>query len=82
MIIIKKVGKQSYILSNPITIKESASIVGPKEKNGPLHQFFDKCLEDEFWGEKSWEKAESKIIKETVNIKRQSDRRDRFLLCR
>jgi stage V sporulation protein AD len=25
-------------------------------------------LEDEFWGEKSWEKAESKIIKETVNL--------------
>lgn len=24
-------------------------------------------MEDEFWGEKSWEKAESKIIKETVN---------------
>ena len=24
-------------------------------------------LEDEFWGEKTWEKAESKIIKETVN---------------
>ena len=29
--------------------------------------YFDKCLEDEFWGEPSWEKAESKIIKETVN---------------
>ncbi len=68
MIIIKKVGKQSYILSNPITIKETASIVGPKEKDGPLHQFFDKCLEDEFWGEKTWEKAESKIVKETVNM--------------
>ena len=67
MIVIKKVGNQSYILSNPINITSTASIVGPKEKAGPLHQFFDQCLEDEFWGEKSWEKAESKIIKETVN---------------
>jgi len=63
----KKVGKQSYFLSSPVNILSTGSIVGPKEKNGPLHQFFDQCLEDEFWGEKSWEKAESKIIKETVN---------------
>ena len=45
----------------------TASIVGPKEADGPLASYFDNCLEDEFWGEKSWEKAESKIIKETVN---------------
>ena len=68
MIIIKKVGKQSYLLSNPINIASTASIVGPKEKNGPLHSFFDQCLEDEFWGEKSWEKAESKLVKETVSM--------------
>lgn len=68
MIVIKKVGNQSYILSNSINITSTASIVGPKEKAGPLHQFFDQCLEDEFWGEKSWEKAESKIVKETVNM--------------
>ena len=64
----KKVGKQSYMLTNPINIASTASIVGPKEKEGPLHQFFDQCLEDEFWGEPSWEKAESKLVKETVNM--------------
>ena len=68
MIIIKKVGKQSYFLENPVSIISTASIVGPKEKDGPLHQYFDLCLEDEFWGEKSWEKAESKIIKETTSM--------------
>ena len=68
MIIIKKVGNQSYILENPVNILETASIVGPKEKDGPLHEFFDKCLEDEFWGEKTWEKAESKLVKETINL--------------
>ena len=40
---------------------------GPKEANGPLAQYFDQVIDDEFWGEKTWEKAESKIIKETVN---------------
>ncbi len=63
----KKLGKQTIKFDNPPTILETASIVGPKEAEGPLAKYFDKCLEDEFWGEKTWEKAESKIIKETVN---------------
>ena len=64
----KKLGNQSYKISHPVNILSTASIVGPKEKAGPLHKYFDQCLEDEFWGEKSWEKAESKIIKETSNM--------------
>ena len=38
-----------------------------KKLIGPLAKYFDNLLDDEFWGEKTWEKAESKIIKETVN---------------
>ncbi len=64
----EKLGKQTIKFSNPPTILECSSIVGPKEANGPLAKFFDQTLEDEFWGEKSWEKAESKIIKETSNM--------------
>ena len=64
----KKIGKQTISFDNPPTIVEAACIVGPKEAGGPLASYFDKCLEDEFWGEKSWEKAESKIIRETVNL--------------
>ena len=64
----QKLGSQTIKFDNPITILETASIVGPKESKGPLAQHFDKCLDDEFWGEKTWEKAESKIIKEAVNM--------------
>ena len=64
----KKIGKQTISFDNPPTIVDCASIVGPKEADGPLAKFFDKCLEDEFWGEASWEKAESKIIRETANL--------------
>ena len=63
-----KLGKQTIKFDNKITISEAASIVGPKEANGPLAKFFDKCLEDEFWGEKTWEKAESKIIRESASL--------------
>ena len=64
----KRFGSQTIKFDNPITILETASIVGPKEAEGPMADYFDKCLEDEFWEEKTWEKAESKIIKETVNM--------------
>lgn len=63
----QKLGKQTVKFETPPTITATASIVGPKEAEGPLANYFDKCLEDEFWGETTWEKAESKIIKETVN---------------
>ena len=59
----KTLGAQTIKFDKLISIIETASIVGPKESNGPLADYFDKCLEDEFWDEKTWEKAESKIIK-------------------
>ena len=65
--ILEKLGKQTIKFNTPPTILDCASIVGPKEAQGPLAKYFDQTLDDEFWGEKTWEKAESKIIKETVN---------------
>ena len=65
---LEKLGKQTIKFNTPPSILECASIVGPKEAEGPLAKYFDQTLDDEFWGEKTWEKAESKIIKETVNM--------------
>ena len=61
----KKVGVQSFVLPNSPIIISSASITGPSEGEGPLASYFDLTIEDEMWGEKSWEKAESKLLKET-----------------
>ena len=63
----EKLGKQTIKFNTPPSIISTACIVGPKEAEGPLAKYFDQCLDDEFWGEKTWEKAESKIIKETVS---------------
>lgn len=63
----KKLGKQTVLLSTPPTIAATASIVGPKEGKGPLAAYFDQVLADELWGEKSWEMAESKMIRETLS---------------
>lgn len=64
----EKLGKQTIKFTTPPAIVDCSSIVGPKEAKGPLGKYFDKTLEDEFWGEKTWEKAESKIIKENSNL--------------
>jgi stage V sporulation protein AD len=61
----KNLGKQTKKLENPPIIISTSSIVGPKEGDGPLGHTFDYVIEDEMWGEKTWEKAESKIVKET-----------------
>lgn len=61
----KSNGKQTIKFQSPVNIATSASIVGPKEGRGPLRAYFDSIIDDEMWGEKSWEKAESKMIRET-----------------
>lgn len=61
----KHIGKQTFVLKNPPSIKATASIVGPKEGKGDLKNCFDYVIPDELWGEDSWEKAESKLVKET-----------------
>ncbi len=59
-------GKQTVKLSSPPCISSTYSIVGKKEGEGPLAKYFDMILEDEEWGEKTWEKTESKMVKECV----------------
>jgi stage V sporulation protein AD len=61
----KSNGKQTVKLQNPPSITSTASLAGPKEGKGPLKLYFDQVIEDEMWGEKSWEKAESKMVRET-----------------
>ncbi len=63
---VKRVGNQTVILQKPPIILESASIAGKKEGEGPLADYFDMILEDDLFGEKTWEKAESRLIREVL----------------
>lgn len=64
----KKVGIQTVKFDNPPSIIGTSSIVGPKEGDGRLKDFYDLILQDDIYGEESWEKAERKILKEAVEI--------------
>jgi stage V sporulation protein AD len=62
-----KIGKQTIELENTPKILETASIVGPKESEGPLNIYFDIKIDDVYYGEKSFEKAESKMMKNCID---------------
>ena len=62
----KKLGKQTIQLQDPPAILSTYSIVGVKEGEGPLKDYFDIVLEDDLWGEENWENSESKIQKQAI----------------
>ena len=59
----KKMGRQTVALANPPSIAGHANVVGKKEGDGPLAGSFDHIEQDDTFGEKSWEKAESAMQK-------------------
>jgi len=61
-------GKASIKLEEPVYIIGSASVVGTKEGEGPLGLLFDMVGEDDLFGGKSWEEAESNLQKNAVYL--------------
>lgn len=53
-------------MQNGVGIAGYASVAGKKEGEGPLRRYFDILMEDAEWGEKTWEKTESKMQKSAV----------------
>ena len=57
----KRLGRNTVKLANPPSVSGSACVVGKKEGEGPLKDSFDLINVDTKFGEKSWEKAESRM---------------------
>lgn len=51
-----------------VYLNETSTITGPYESKGPLKKYYDKYYDDLYFGTKTWEQAESKIIVESVNL--------------
>lgn len=49
-----------------VYIKDTDVVVGKNEKAGPLSSYFKKSYDDFYFGAKTWEQAESKIVLETI----------------
>ena len=62
----KKIGAQTVQLEKKPYIIGRGNVVGKKEGEGPLGACFDESLNDDMYGEKSWEKAESKMLQNAM----------------
>ncbi len=60
----KRIGRQTIALPSAPAILSWAAVVGKKEGEGPLGAGFDYVSEDSYFGQESWEKAESQMLRQ------------------
>lgn len=63
----QKLSRSTIRLTSSPSIVASAAVGGKKESEGPLAACFDILCEDTTFGEKTWEKAESRMQKDALN---------------
>ena len=60
-----KAGRQSWKF-NDVYLLETATAVGPLESQGPLKDDFDVMFDEPYCGQKSWEQAESQLMRSAI----------------
>lgn len=60
--------KNALLHFNNAYLAETASLVGKKEADGPLSNDFDAIEEDTYFGMETYEKAESEMVRRSLNI--------------
>ena len=58
--------KRTFIFRNRPEVISASSVVGEKEGQGPMRSWFDMIAGDDTFGQKTWEKAESYMLKTAV----------------
>lgn len=56
-----RIGAQTVAFRSPPVLLSSAAVGGRMEGKGPLSRYFDFIGDDSFFGEKTWEKAETAL---------------------
>lgn len=64
----KKLGTQTALLPTKPRITASAAVVGKREGEGPLKACFDYICEDSYFGEKTWERAETNMLRHAFTL--------------
>ena len=64
----KRIGRQTIRLGDPPAVAAAACVVGEKEGKGPLRQWFDYISPDSYFGQESWEKAESAMLNHCFSL--------------
>ena len=76
-------GRSTFAMNRPPSILSSAAVGGKKEGEGPMAQWFDEIQNDTTFGEKTWEKAESRFQQRACELalKKQKWHRNRSNCC-
>ena len=53
---------------NNVYLNEVSTVTGPYEADGPFSKLYDKSYNEFYFGTKSWEQAESKLIDDSIDI--------------
>jgi len=64
----KRTGRQTVFLPSQPSVLAAACVGGKKEREGPLRKYFDFLSEDSRFGEDSWERAESAMLRQCFSI--------------
>ena len=64
----KRLGRQTARLERPPALLGWAAVGGKKEGEGPLRRGFDLLSEDSYFGEASWEKAETRMLRACFDL--------------
>ena len=64
----ERIGRQTLRLTETVHVGAYAAAGGKKEGEGPLGGGFDLISEDAWFGQDSWEKAESSMLRECLNL--------------
>lgn len=59
---------RTWVFSHPPAIFVTATVGGPREKEGPLGRVLDRAYEDPYVGEKTFERAERALLESAVAI--------------
>ncbi|MCL2373323.1 MAG: stage V sporulation protein AD [Defluviitaleaceae bacterium] len=65
---LKFVGEASVRFASPPSILTAAAVVGPKEGEGPLRDYFDVVSQDVKFGKETWEQAESEMVRQAIEL--------------
>ena len=62
-----KISRNTFTIDNTVSMLSYGAVVGKKEGEGPLGEFFDHISQDARFGEETFEKAESAMQKLAIN---------------
>ena len=64
----KRCGMRTFRFASAPVISGAGSIAGVREGLGPQYRWFDRILTDDMYGEKSFEKAESGMLRDSIRL--------------